>query len=123
MLNGGSALSLTNGSEEKSLQGQGFKAWSSIAWKPGCQLFLFYQFQECKQLWKRIYTLYDHFKGYLASITLFYDYNMLFIEKIYDTETFVIFFSKSSKQVHKVVISKDFIWSSYNIHCVSLHHK
>ena len=31
-------------------------------------------------------------------MTFFYDYNMLFIEKIYDTETFVIFFSKSSKQ-------------------------
>ena len=42
-------------------------------------------------------------------MTLFYDYNMLLIEKIYDTETFVIFFSKSSKQVHKVMISKDFI--------------
>ena len=39
-------------------------------------------------------------------MTLFYDYNMLFIEKIYDTETFVIFFSKSSKQVHKVMTSK-----------------
>ena len=56
-------------------------------------------------------------------MTLFYDYNMLLIEKIYDTETFVIFFSKSSKQVHKVIISKDFIWSSYNIHFESLHHK
>ena len=55
-------------------------------------------------------------------MTLFYDYNMLFIEKIYDTETFVIFFSKSSKQVHKVIISKDLIWSSYSIHFVSLHH-
>ena len=33
-------------------------------------------------------------------MTLFYDYNMLFISRIYDTETFVIFFSKSSKQVH-----------------------
>ena len=32
-------------------------------------------------------------------MTLFYDYNMLLIEKIYDTETFVILFSKSSKQL------------------------
>ena len=31
-------------------------------------------------------------------MTLFYDYNMLFIEKIYDTETFAIFVSNSSKQ-------------------------
>ena len=42
-------------------------------------------------------------------------------ERIYDI--FVIFFSQISKQVHKVIISKDFIWSSYNIHFVSLHHK
>ena len=34
---------------------------------------------------------------------------------------FVIFFSDISKQVHKVIISKGVIWSSYNIHCVSLH--
>ena len=38
-------------------------------------------------------------------MTLFYDNNMLFIERIYDTETFVICFSNSSKQVHKVIIS------------------
>ena len=44
------------------------------------------------------------------------------LRRIYDTETFVIFFSKSSKQVHKVIISKDLIWSSYSIHFVSLHH-
>ena len=42
-------------------------------------------------------------------------------ERIYDI--FVIFFSQISKQVHKVIISKDFIWSSYNIHFESLHHK
>ena len=55
-------------------------------------------------------------------MTLFYDYSMLFIEKIYDTETFVIFFSNSSKQGQKVIISKDLIWSSYIIHSVGLHH-
>ena len=42
-------------------------------------------------------------------MTLFYDYNMLLIERIYDTATFVISFSKSSKQVHKVIISKGFV--------------
>ena len=31
-------------------------------------------------------------------MTLFDDYNMLFIEKIYDTEPFAIFFFNSSKQ-------------------------
>ena len=30
--------------------------------------------------------------------------------------------SYSFLKVHKVIISKDFIWSSYNIHFVSLHH-
>ena len=58
-------------------------------------------------------------------MTLFYDYNMLFIYRIYDIETFAIFFSKSLKQALKDIISKesDFIWSSCNIHFVSLHHK
>ena len=45
-------------------------------------------------------------------MTLFYDYIMLFIEKDLSeriTETFVVFFSKSSQQVHKVIISKDLI--------------
>ena len=28
--------------------------------------FLFHQFQECKQMWRTIYTLHDHFKGYLT---------------------------------------------------------
>ena len=58
-------------------------------------------------------------------MTLFYDYIMLFIEKDLSeriTETFVVFFSKSSQQVHKVIISKDLIWSLYSIHFVSLHH-
>ena len=73
-------------------------------------------------MWRTIYTLHDHFKGYLAS----HDSSMVTIccsltERIYDI--FVIFFSQISKQVHKVIISKDFIWSSYNIHFVSLHHK
>ena len=34
----GSELSLTNGSEEKSVQDLGFKA-QSVSWKSGCQLF------------------------------------------------------------------------------------
>ena len=51
-------------------------------------------------------------------MTLFYDYNMLLIERIYDTATFVISFSKSSKQVHKVIISKGFVWALYRIHFV-----
>ena len=52
-------------------------------------------------------------------MTLFYDYNMLSFVGIFDTEIFDICFSKSSKQVHKIIISKDFIWLSYNIHFVS----
>ena len=39
-------------------------------------------------------------------MTLLYDYNLLFTERIYDTETFAIFFCKSSKQVHKVIINR-----------------
>ena len=54
-----------------------------------------------------------HFMTNLKDIwpvmTLLYDYIMLFIERIYDTEIFDICFSKSSKQVHKVIISKDFL--------------
>ena len=42
-------------------------------------------------------------------MTLFYDYNMLSFVGIFDTEIFDICFSKSSKQVHKIIISKDFI--------------
>lgn len=73
-------------------------------------------------MWRTIYTLHDHFKGYLTS----HDSSMVTIccsltERIYDI--FVIFFSQSSKQVHKVIIGKEVIWSSYNIHFVSLHHK
>ena len=42
---------------------------------------------------------------------------------IYDTETFVISFLKVQSNYTKLlIISKDFIWSSYNIHSVSLHH-
>ena len=44
---------------------------------------------------------------------------MLSFVGIFDTEIFDICFSKSSKQVHKIIISKDFIWLSYNIHFVS----
>ena len=66
---------------------------------------------------------YMHFMTNLKDIwpvmTLLYDYIMLFIERIYDTEIFDICFSKNSKQVHKVIISKDFLWSSFNIHFVS----
>ena len=42
---------------------------------------------------------------------------------IYDTETFVISFLKVQSNYTKLlIINKDFIWSSYNIHFVSLHH-
>ena len=58
-------------------------------------------------------------KGIWPVMTLFYDYNMLSFVGIFDTEIFDICFSKSSKQVHKIIISKDFIWLSYNIHFVS----
>ena len=58
-------------------------------------------------------------KGIWPVMTLFYDYNMLSFVGIFDTEIFDICFSKSSKQVHKIIISKDFIWVSYNIHFVS----
>ena len=51
-------------------------------------------------MWRTVYVLYDHFKDIWPVMTLHYDYNMLFIERIYDTETFVISFSKSSNQVH-----------------------
>ena len=40
-------------------------------------------------------------------MTLFYDYNMWFIYRIYDIETFAIFFSKSVKQALKDIISKE----------------
>ena len=85
VLNGGSALSLTNGSEEKSLQGQGFKAWSSIAWKPGCQLFLFYtSFMNVSICGEGYIHSMTTLKDIRPVMTLFYDYNMLFIEMIYD---------------------------------------
>ena len=48
-------------------------------------------------------------KGIWPVMTLFYDYNMLSFVGIFDTEVFDICFSKSSKQVHKIIISKDFI--------------
>ena len=70
-------------------------------------------------MWRTVYVLYDHFKDIWPVMTLRYDYNMLFIERIYDTETFVISFSKSSNQVHKVIISKNFIWSSFKIQFVN----
>ena len=88
--------------DEDSLRGELGSTLASVT------VFLFHQFQECKQMWRTIYTLHDHFKGYLAS----HDSSMVTIccsltERIYDI--FVIFFSQSSKQVHKVIISKDFI--------------
>ena len=61
-------------------------------------------------------------KGIWPVMTLFYDYNMLSFVGIFDTEIFDICFSKSSKQVHKIIISKDFIWPSYSIHFVGLYH-
>ena len=70
-------------------------------------------------MWRTVYVLYDHFKDIWPVMTLRYDYNMLFIERIYDTETFVISFSKSSNQVHKVIISKNLIWSSFKIQFVN----
>ena len=34
------------------------------------ELLLFHHFQECKQIWRRMDTLYDHFKEYLDSLLL-----------------------------------------------------
>ena len=51
-------------------------------------------------MWRTVYVLYDHFKDIWPVMTLRYDYNMLFIERIYDTETFFISFSKSSNQLY-----------------------
>ena len=42
---------------------------------------------------------------------------------IYDTETFVIsFLTVQSNYTKLLIMNKDSIWSSYNIHFVSLHH-
>ena len=76
-----------------------------------------------KQMLRRIYTLYDYFKGYLAShdslLWLQYAVNWL----IGSITCLLFSFLKVQSKLHKVIISKCFIWSSYNIHFVSLHHK
>ena len=88
-----------------------FKRWAMFNFSFSHHIFLFHQFQECKQMWRTIYALYDQFKGYLASHdSLVWLHNAVHWEDLWPM---------SSKQVHKVIISKDFLWSSYNIHFVS----
>ena len=70
-----------------------------------------------------INTLHYHFKGYLAS----YD-SLLWLQYVVHwlrgSMTYLLFsFLKVQSKLHKVIISKCFIWSSYNIRFVSLHHK
>ena len=70
-----------------------------------------------------INTLHDHFKGYLAS----HD-SLLWLQYVVHwlrgSMTYLLFsFLKVQSKLHKVIISKCFIWSSYNIRFVSLHHK
>ena len=65
---------------------------------------------QCKQMWRTGYILcMGTLKDIWPVMTLFYDNKTLFIERISEAETFVIFFSDSSKQVHKVIISKGVI--------------
>ena len=60
-----------------------------------------------------------HFKGYLAchDSLLWLQYAVLCGDLGHRNLWHLL--SKSSKQVHKIIISKDFIWLSYNIHFVS----
>ena len=63
-------------------------------------------------------------KDIWPATTLFYDYIMPFIEKEFSTHKPLLysFLKVQSKDTKLLIIRKDFIWSSYNIHFVSLHH-
>ena len=63
-------------------------------------------------------------KDIWPAMTLFYDYIMLFIEKEFSTHKPLLysFLKVQNKDTKLLIIRKDFISSSYNIHFVSLHH-
>ena len=63
-------------------------------------------------------------KDIWPAMTLFYDYIMPFIEKEFSIHKPLLysFLKVQSKDTKLLIIRKDFIWSSYNIHFVSLHH-
>ena len=62
-------------------------------------------------------------KDIWPAMTLFYDYIMPFIEKEFSTHKPLLysFLKVQSKDTKLLIIRKDFIWSSYNIHFVSLY--